>query len=348
MPLSVAFFIDAGNAFTKWTIGQNEGVFVHAIAELTRSEWEYATARFGRTSPLDLIRIGDRYYAVGETAENYNVTKKIGRPKYKREYYGVLFASAVARAFVANPDALSSGLDVYASHATDDFDFRSSLIKSVLGKWSFECADRKFSFETKSVKTFEEAFGGYCRRAVHYNGRSWEFPLEGLSTGVIDIGGGTCGVIGVNERGVLQPAMAKSGSIGILNAIERFKKELFRKYKSQFAEVQRMPEERVRNALATGVFRGFGLELDCKRESEIALSPLMNEVGSLWTTYLNGGAGLDVVILTGGGNGIVSERTMEIIGRDNSRGAILSDQSSEIHFANVRGARDFADVAESL
>jgi len=343
--MTLPLFLDAGNAFAKWVVGKNEGMFIHAIAELTPAQYEYATERFGRSAPLDLLRIGSTFYAVGETAENFNITRRSGRTKYDRTYYGVLFARAVADAFVANPDYLREGLTVFASHATDDFGFRSDVVKAIKGKWRYECAGKPFEFEVKVVKTFEESFGGYCRVAIHYDGKKWTLPLQKYSAGVIDIGGGTCGVLAVNERGIVQPSMSKSGSVGVLNAIERLKKELERKYSELFKTSQNPPSDRIREALITGEFRGFGRKLDCVREAEIALNPLMNEVKNLWMQHLSGGAGMDYVILTGGGNAILAEKVCEVIGRGENEGVVLADDRQTIQFANVRGARNFADLA---
>lgn len=345
--MTLPFLIDGGNVFCKILFAQIELMFPHALAELTREQWDYAIDSFGKSSPEDLIRIGDQFYVVGETAENYQVTRQIGRPKYTRDYYGVLFASAVGRVFTEHPNLLTEGLTVFASHPTDDFEFRKELVRSVKGNWSFEVGGKTFKFAVPSVKTFEESFGGYLRRATHYDGKTWTTPLKGFDIGVIDIGGGTCGVLAVNRKGDKQAAMSKSGTMGVQGAIDRLRQSLQRKYSDRFSKTVSIPENRLRVALQTGVYSGFGTTLDCTREAELAVNPLLNEVRSLWQRYLGAGAGLDGVVLTGGGNGFLYERVMQTIGRDESTGVIMADSIDDIQFANVRGARDFADYIET-
>ena len=339
------FVVDIGNAYLKCVCGDGEIAFVHALAELMPSQWDYATQRFGEGAPYDLIRFGDRFFAVGATAENFHMTKLTGRPKYSKEYYGVFFAAAVANMFRAKPDFLENGLDVVASHATDDFGFRGYLSAAIRGKWDFECGGKRFKTETLRVRTFEESFGGYARKAYKFHKGAFSTPLRGQFCGIIDIGGGTCGVMAVDEMGVVQQGMGKSGSVGILNSLERLKAEVFRKYGDLFKNAQNPPESRFREALQTGIYRGFGQQLDVHKEVDMAIVPLMNDLMNLWKSKLQGGAGLDTVVLTGGGNGILAQRVKEIIEFQN---CILADNRDQIHYANVRGARDFMMVAEEL
>lgn len=339
------FVVDIGNAYLKCICGDGELSFVHALAEITPSQWEYATDRFGESAPDDLVRFGDRFFVVGPTADGFFQTKLTGRPKYTRDYYGVFFAAAVAKMFRANPALLETGLDVVASHATDDFGFREYLAASVKGKWSFECGGKTYKFEAIRVRTFEESFGGYARRAYKFHRGAFSTPLRGQFVGVIDIGGGTCGVMAVDENGVVQQGMGKSGSVGVLNALERLKAEVFHKYGDLFRNAQNPPEARFREALQTGVYRGFGQKLDVRKEVDMAIVPLMNDVLNLWKSKLQGGSGLDTVVLTGGGNGILSQRVQEAIEFQNCN---LADNRDQIQFANVRGARDFMLVAEML
>lgn len=345
--MSLPFLMDGGNVFCKVVFAQNELMFPHALAELTREQWDYAVDSFGAAAAEDFVRLGNKFYVVGDTASNYQFTRLMGRPKYTRDYYGVLFASAIGRVF-EHPKLLEQGLTVHASHPTDDFEFRKELTKSIKGEWKFEAGGKAYEFTVTTVKTYEESFGGYLRRATHWDGQKWTTPLRGYDFGTIDLGGGTCGVLAVDKRGFKQTAMSKSGTQGVQGAIDRLRQSLQRKYSGKFARTTSIPEDRLRSALQTGVFNGFGESLDCAREAELAVNPLLNEVKTLWQRYLGAGVGLDGIVLTGGGNGFLSERVMETIERDASTGVILADSVDDIQFANVRGARDFADFVDAV
>lgn len=342
--LDLPFVIDAGNAFVKYVVGDTEGVFVHKIAELMPGEYEDGQSRYGRTAGIDFIKMNGKSYAVGATADNYQVQHRVGAPKYKRDYYGVLFASAVGRAFIGRPSLLANGLRVMASHASRDYDFRKALKESIKGRWIFECGGVKFNFEVKDVKTYEEPFGGYARLAfVKDNRGRWSTPLHGAEVGIIDIGGGTCGTLAVDANGIVQYGKAFSGGQGMNQVQERMRSLLKQKYPDFFQTGAEIPDDRIRHALATGIYKGGGTEIECAQLVETACNPLLNEVETMFMTKLGGRAASDVIALTGGGNAVLFERVMDRLGHKDMR---LSDDVARLQFANVIGARDFAEITE--
>lgn len=339
------FVIDAGNAFVKWTTGDMEGLFVHKVAMLTPDEYEEGLKRYGKTAALDFVEIDGNSYAVGTTADIANVQHRTGAPKYQRDYYGVLLANAIARAFIHNPDALSNGIRVMASHASRDYEYRDELINSIKGRWQFQCGGRAFAFNVKEVETYEEPFGGYARAAFQKDKRGqWVAPLYGLSVGIIDIGGGTCGTLAVNEDGIVQYGMAHSGGQGINSAVARLKSLLKKDYQQFFQKGADIPEDRLRAALAQGVYVGGGKRIPCEQQAELALNPLLNEVKTMYGDKLGGGLAIDVLVLTGGGNAILWEKVRDLTEHGN---VILAEpHSDQLQFSNVRGAYTFRRVLE--
>lgn len=338
------FVIDAGNAFVKWTTGDMEGLFVHKVAMLTPHEYDEGLKRYGKTAALDFVEIDGNSYAVGATADIANVQHRTGAPKYQRDYYGVLLANAIARAFIHNPDALSNGIRVMASHASRDYEYRDELINSIKGRWQFQCGGRAFSFSVKEVETYEEPFGGYARLAFVKNKRGqWTSPLHGAEVGIIDIGGGTCGTLRVNENGNVQYGQAKSGGQGMNQVTERMRSLLKQRYSDLFQTGAEIPDDRIRRAIATGIYRGGGMELEVSSLVETACNPLLNEVDTMFMSQLGGRGATDVIALTGGGNAVLFERVIDRLGHKDMR---LADDVESLQFANVRGARDFAEVLE--
>lgn len=337
------FVIDGGNAWVKYVIDQYEGIYVHKLAELSPAEYHSGLDRFGRTAPLDFLALDGKYYALGETAENYRVMARQKRSKYQPDYYGVLFASAIARTFIADPSLLDNGLRVIASHASADYEFRHMLRACIKGAWKFECAHKKFNFSVASVETFEEPFGGYARKAFVKKGKGWVTPLHGQAVGILDIGGGTCGCLAVSEDGTVRYNVADSGENGINTCIRRLKQELEYKYPEFFSKGS-ASDPRLRRALATGMYEGGGKQLECQDAVDRSLSPLLNEVNAMFMGKLEGGVNLDAIVLTGGGNGLLYDKVTSMIDFGN---VILADDPDGIQFANVRGARDFNEVIES-
>lgn len=340
------FVIDAGNAFVKWAIDDIAGLFVHKVAMLTPNEYLDGLNRYGKTATLDFIELEGNAYAVGATAENYNVQHRRGAPKYKREYYGVLLASAIARAFYADPTLLSGGIKVTASHASRDYEFHKQLIASIKGRWNFKCGGKSFNFNISTVETYEEPFGGYALQAFQKDRRGiWTAPLAGVAVGVIDIGGGTCGTLAVNEDGTVQYGTAASGSQGVNNAVDRLKSLLKTDFPDYFQMGADMSEKRLRDALKQEKYTGGGRTFDCSKQVSLALAPLLNEVENMYIDKLNGGGDSDVIILTGGGMEILHEKVIAITKHGNVR---LAAELGALQGANVQGAKIFNEVLESV
>lgn len=338
------FVIDAGNAFVKTVIGKTENVFVHSMAELLPHEYDSALNRYGKTAALDFLRIEGSSFVVGGTAENFNTTRRTGAPKYDRDYYGLLFSSAIARTFINEPEALRGGLRVMASHASKDYEFHKRLIASIKGNWKFECGGVQFNFTVTEVQTYEEPFGSYAKRAFVKDRRgNWTTPLFGKAVGVIDIGGGTCGTLEVDEQGVVKYGTAASAEQGINAAVQRLKSMLKTDFQDFFQQGAVIPEARVRAALATGVYVGGGREIPCAEQVQLSLNPLLNEVKNMYTVNLNGGTGLDTLILTGGGNETLANQVAALTGHGD---IILADELGSLQPANARGASQFANVME--
>lgn len=343
--------LDFGNHLVKFIAGGVEQHFLHAVAEITVSQYEEARERGGRVAPYDFIQMGDKYYAVGRSAHDFTVVRRQGRTKYSRDYLGAIFASSVARSFSSNPQTLIGGLRLMASHSSADFRFRQFLADALLGRWSFNIGDTAYKFTVNEVKTYEEPFGSYCRVGFMKDARgNWSAPLQGLGVSVIDIGGGTCGVMYINAYGEPQVARSAARSIGMNTVAERLRGMLERDFADYFQDVKAMSEERLRRALRTGYYEGKGRTLangkalDCRTQVEKALAPLFNDVTAMWQEQLFSGDDSDVVVLTGGGNGDLHERIGALLGHADIR---LPDNPTELIYANVRGARDFDEILES-
>lgn len=339
------FVLDGGNAWVKYVTGAMEGKFIHAIAELQEPQYHGALTRFGKTAPFDFVEIDGKFYAVGESALNYRATAREKRAKYSRDYYGILFAAAVARAYAAEPQLLNAGLRVMASHASNDYQFADLVRSAVKGRWRFTCGGIKFNFEVLSVETYEEPFGSYALLAFTRTARGWKTPLFGQEVGVIDIGGGTCGVLAVSADGTVQTDKTKSGTMGVNTARESLRLLLESDFKADFERANSISPARLDAALRTGIHKGFGKQIDCREQVNLALNPLVNEVLNLYLGPLEGGANLDLLILTGGGNALLKDIIIKTLGFHNATPADIPDR---IQFANVHGARVFDEVLQGV
>jgi hypothetical protein len=336
--------VDVGNALLKAVCGGNRTFFPHALAEIGKARWESALNRFGNVAAHDFVSLDGKYYVVGATAENFDLTKRTGRPKYTREYYGPLFAAATARIFATQPDMLSSNMKVMASHTPADAQWAGDLGDMLRTRWKFTVGDDEFDFKVDETLTFDEPFGGYCNKAFEFgDGGHIVAPLYGEKVVIIDIGGGTNSILAVNEDGDVEYAQAGSGTLGINDVMEALETELNESYHEVMRDARSIPTGMLRKTLDTGIFRPRGKQFDVEELVQVALTGLVNEVQNLYLTRGRGGIDAHRIILTGGGSAILFDRLLPLLDHENVE---LAGAANDIHFANVKGADKFRQVIE--
>ena len=335
-------YIDGGNAFVQAIYGDTKIKFPHSIAELDEVTWRSTQDRFGDSKVKDFINVGKKYYVVGETAQSFYVTKLSGRAKYTRDYYGLLFARTVVELNRDERSDVIADVNIMASHTPQDFPFRKQLKDSIKGKWAFTCNKIKYNLSVNDVQTYDEPFGSYANVAfVKKAVGRYDFPCSGKVVGVIDIGGGTCSCLMVDGEGHVQHAQSDNGTMGINDSMALFKRILEEDYNETFAQSRRIPEDRLRDALQHGKFVGKGRALDCKDQAARALTPLLNEINSLYISKFDGGVSVDRIVLTGGGSILLEDRLKEMLDHGDVQ---MADISKEIQYANVSGAKTYMDV----
>jgi hypothetical protein len=351
--------LDNGNWKVKAISGQTKISFLHQIAPIMSHEYKEGMERYGAAARPDFLHIDDEYYVVGETAQYYNVIRRQGAPRYTRGYYGVLFASAVARAAASlgaknakgiYTDLKRDGLVVMASHASRDYAFRVNLEKALLGAWDFMANNERFSFKVHSVECYEEPFGGYANRAFVKTERgNWQTPYAGETVGIIDGGGGNCGTLIIAAGGEVQYTAAASADQGMNNAVERLRNALKSQYPDFFGVGRDIPTNRLQRAIQTGWYHGKGSKVNVQDLVDAAVNPLLNEIYTMWTQQLGGGLGLDRVILTGGANILIGEKVKAML--DFPSEAIeyaTGDTTDMLEYANVSGAQRYRDLIEAM
>jgi hypothetical protein len=102
---------------------------------------------------------------------------------------------------------------------------------------------------------------------------------------------------------------------------------------------------RVREAIASGVYRGGGREFPCQEEAEEATHLLLNQIKDTYQRIAGEALNWDSIILTGGGSALLYEKLIEIL--DHNR-IILADDKESIHLANVRGGMKLWRLYEAL
>jgi hypothetical protein len=158
--------------------------------------------------------------------------------------------------------------------------------------------------------------------------------LNGGRSLVIDVGGFTTDWIAVNPGGEVDYSLARSVPMGIQNVVTDFESSFRANNLKAVKDTPVLPPERIRQAIATGIFLGAGRHIQCEKEAKEATNLLLNRIADTYQRIAGGAMSWDAIILTGGGIGLLYNRLKPIL---NHERVILADDLDSIHLANVRG-----------
>jgi hypothetical protein len=344
----LAAVVDMGHSLLKVGVRTIEGewaydVAPHALHKIPRRKWEQIVERAGtQKNARDYVQVGQQYFILGDSAERYgHSTRAMGAARYVREYIGVQAATMIAR---ISPYA-DARVEVMALHPPGDAEYRKELRASIVGKWDLLLGDgNEYMFTIDHVHAVDEPYAGLMNIAI--NEKLMENQTitggEGL---VLDIGGGTTNVAPYLPGGSVDYGRIDSYPMGILNVISKLEKNLKNNHREIFKRARQIGQDRLRDALITGRFKGGGRTIQCKDEVRSAKSELLAEIERMYMDGAIGGPlGFDIVILTGGGSVAMGDDLADLLGHRNIKYA--HSDLANIHFANVHGAGKLFDVLE--
>jgi hypothetical protein len=326
--------LDAGNSIIKSKTATREAAFPHAMKALTETEYEHILLRAGRFGPSqDYLRINGQPFVIGESAERHGtLTRRSGASRYRKDYYGIFVAAALARLF--------------GSHPPGDVAFREDLMRAAVGHWHIEVAGKERSFKVTYANTFDEPAGGLMNIILADDGQHYKrTDINGGRALVIDIGGHTTDWLAVNPGGEVDYSLAESTPIGIQEVVMNFERSFRSNNRDAVRDTPNLPPDRVRHAISSGVFAGGGRNYDCENEAAEATSVLLNRIADTYQHVAGGALPWDSIILTGGGSAMLYDRLLPLLGHEH---VILADEVESIHLANVRGGLKLWRLYEAL
>lgn len=334
-PIKPMLFVDVdiGNSLVKMKIHgllNNLTVFPHALKFLDDAKWSIKK-RLPVTSSsrnTKVIRVNGIAASIGARAEaDGRLDRLTGEAKFRRDYYGMLFASGML-------DILPDGHDnlhVFAGYSPLDVNAVDDLSDSLGGRHEIELLDgSKVVYNVRSVRTYQEPVGGLMNWLLQEGN-------ENISPGrvlVIDIGGKISSLVPSTTDGDLdEPRGIDLGIQDILDDLERLLKANHRPF---FRGLKTLPEDRRKEALQTGFYRGGGEELDVSMEVETCIGSLLNRIESHYINDFGGPRNFDYIVITGGGGGLLAEvLNTHVL---NHRAVYLAEDYQNMHLANLHGA----------
>ena len=312
--------LDMGHSHVKSTDGTVIDAFPHAIVAISQREYEAASdnTKSKAGSYIRLIekisrsKTEDHFFAVGQVAvDHVNYTEPTrGRARWKRTYNGVLMLHALHNLYGDKIPEYFNVLVATSPGDTKSQQDKNSLLYSIGGEWHVEFGGKLQECMIPFASTYYEPWGGYMNVALNDNGSMNVESVfaQNLPGVVIDLGGGTFDIIGINEDGSVNMSTHDSERIGVLQVSQRMKRAIDAdpRFESYLADSEDgMPMFRVFDAMEHPEhllqLPGISNFIDVSDIFRAASSPLFDSMDAAFRRITRGGARYNVALITGGG-----------------------------------------------
>jgi len=341
----IYFAWDGGHSRWKYGVREENGEWfwadtTHSQHTIERKRWEQITEQAaGSGVALDYVQCGQDFYVMGESGERVGFSTRLyGASRYARNYIGVQAMSMLAR-ITPYPEA---EVVMIAMYPPGDDLYREELRRALIGTWDLMLGDgSEYLFHVKKVVLTAEPVAGL--RNVALNNRLQEDRrVTSAETLVLDVGGGTTSGAPVFAGGGVDYQRAFSFNIGILKVMDELDSLLKSRYRDMLRQTRFIQPHRLREMLATNVFRGGGRSVNCAEEVRAAKRMLLERIERMYFDGTIGGAfAFDQIILTGGGSIALGDDLVALL---NHKNVIYAGEAVNIHMANVYGAAKMLDI----
>lgn len=323
--------IDVGNSIVKMKIHgllHNLTVFPHALKYLNPTQWKQKkqlpiTSQVRNTR---VIQVDGQAASIGALAETDGKLDRLtGEAKFVRKYYGLMFVSGLL-------DLLPNGhdnLQLFAGYSPLDQNAIEQLQDALGGKHTVELLDgTSVTYVVRSVRTYAEPIGGFMNWLLAPGN-------EDVDRGrvlIVDIGGKISSLVTANTDAEIEEP--EGIDLGIQDIMADLQTLLKANHRDWFTGMKTLPEDRRKEALATGYYRGGGEFLNVQEDVFAAAGTLLTRVEQYFSG-LGGKRNFDYIIVTGGGGGLMSDQLDKIFQHPQTHLAAPLDL---MHCANLFGA----------
>lgn len=319
--------------------------YTHALVETNEARWyDLLSYRDGKAA-YDLIATKGRYYVVGDYAHSLDpdFDPLVGRAKYTRDYYGILFLSGLCQLFQGNPPA---NINAYLAHPPRDREYKTELMKAVVGKWNFMCGERSLNINVPYANTFEEVIGGVMNFTLGVDGEKME-SVEIIGDGptlVFDLGGGSLDMVRLKKDGTIDYEYGMvSHPLGVNKAVTAFKQLFDQKYRDYLDDAENgFPRDLILDIFMDPKhqYRAIGQTFDCSQMYATAIAPIIRQARDHVRAFTRGRFAYNRILLDGGGVALMYDDIVEKVFPEyfKNKAVHLADNKKELFKANARGA----------
>lgn len=151
------------------------------------------------------------------------------------------------------------------------------------------------TFKVNDCRVIPQPFGALLAAALDDRGRITDQDLATGSVGVIDVGGKTTNLLSVKRLAEISRE-TESVSVGAWDAVRAV-----RGFLADRCPNLELRDHQVIEAIIARQVRYYGQRVDLKPAVDAALEPMANQVIAQASQLWNGGAGLDAILIAGGG-----------------------------------------------
>jgi plasmid segregation protein ParM len=151
------------------------------------------------------------------------------------------------------------------------------------------------NFKVSECRVIPQPFGALLAAALDDRGRIADHDLATGTVGVIDIGGKTTNLLSVARLAEIGRE-TESVSIGAWDVVRAV-----RSFLADRCPNLELRDHQVVEAIVSRQVRYYGQQVELNQVVDAALEPMANQVIAQATQLWNGGAGLDAILVSGGG-----------------------------------------------
>lgn len=279
--------LDIGYSATKAVSGTRRIAFPSAVGTPERP-------RFSLGENHAIILVYPERVQVGEAAVQQSrfLKRREDRRWIESDEWYTLFLAALTEL----TDATVAELRIVTGLPVAFFDDRKTLRNRLLGEHRVQREGRRAQvLRVVDCHVIPQPFGTLLAATLDDRGRIADPALAGGIVGVLDIGGKTTNLLAVNRLAEIRRETA-SVNVGAWDAVRAV-----REWLSEHCPDLDLRDHQVVEAIIARQVRYYGKPVDLSEAIDAALEPLADQVIAAASQLWNGAAGLDAILVGGGG-----------------------------------------------
>lgn len=279
--------LDIGYSATKAVSGARRIAFASAVGTPERP-------RFALSENHAIILAYPERVQVGEAAVQQSrfLKRREDRRWIESDEWYTLFLAALTEL----TDATLAELRIVTGLPVAFFDDRRTLRDRLLGEHRTQREGRRAQvFRVVDCHVIPQPFGALLAATLDDRGRIADTNLASGVVGVLDIGGKTTNLLAVNRLNEIRRETA-SVNVGAWDAVRAV-----REWLSEHCPDLDLRDHQVIEAVIARQVRYYGNPVDLSDAIDTALEPLADQVIAAASQLWNGAAGLDAILVGGGG-----------------------------------------------